>query len=40
MANFIDNIKRITGFEPEDEDFEYDIDLDEEYEKPARRIDG
>ncbi|MBQ8063789.1 MAG: cell division protein SepF [Clostridia bacterium] len=33
MANFIDNIKRITGFEPEDDDFEYDIDLDEEYEE-------
>ena len=33
MANFIDNIKRITGFEPEDEDFEYDLDLDEEYEE-------
>ena len=33
MANFLDNIKRITGFEPEDDDFEYDIDLDEEYEE-------
>ena len=30
MANFLDNIKRITGFEPEDDDFEYDIDLDED----------
>ena len=33
MANFLDNIKRITGFEPEDDDFEYDIDLDEEFEE-------
>lgn len=33
MANFIDNIKRITGFEPEDDDFEYDLDLDEEFEE-------
>lgn len=33
MANFLDNIKRITGFEPEDDFDEYDIDLDEEFEE-------
>ncbi len=33
MANFLDNIKRITGFEPEDDFDDYDIDLDEEYEE-------
>lgn len=33
MANFIDNIKRITGFEPEDDFDDYDIDLDEEFEE-------
>ncbi len=33
MANFLDNIKRITGFEPEDDFDDYDIDLEEEYEE-------
>ena len=33
MANFLDNIKRITGFEPEDDFDDYDIDLDEEFEE-------
>lgn len=34
MASFLDNIKRITGFEPEDDEFEYDDqEIDEGYEE-------
>ncbi|MBO4382763.1 MAG: cell division protein SepF [Clostridia bacterium] len=33
MANFLDNIKRITGFEPEDDFDDYDLDLEEEFEE-------